>query len=313
MIYGFTVENYLGKSLKFTLSDGTPAHGLIVKEITGLGPPKATINTTDYATEDGGQFNSARAEKRTITITFKIVGNYNEQIGAVEYSRDLTYQYFPLKKRVHLIFDQFDHRSADIYGYVESNEPNIFSDDEEATISIVCDDPYFYKYGLGAIQTTRFSATDSLFEFEFENPTEDKKIEFSELAVKRERVVDYEGDVEVGVTMTINVRYPHVGDIKIYNLDTAEEMTIYIDKILAIADIPNLDYGDEIVISTISKQHSAIFTSKGKVYNIINAIDRHSSWFRLRHGQNVFIYSAEEDTENNVYFLIENRVVYEGV
>ena len=158
MIYGFTVENHLGESLKFTLSDANPDHGLIVKEITGLGPVKAAINISDYATYDGGQFNSARAEKRNITITFKIRGNYEEHIGAVEYSRQLTYKYFPLKKRVHLIFDQFDHRCVDTYGYVESNEPNIFSDDEETTISILCDDPYFYKYGFGSVQKTDFSS-----------------------------------------------------------------------------------------------------------------------------------------------------------
>ena len=311
MIYGFTVENYLGKSLKFTLSDGTPTHGLIVKEITGLGPVKATINTSDYATEDGGQYNSARAEKRTITITFKIEGNYNEQIGAVEYSRDLTYKYFPLKKRVHLIFDQMDHRSADIYGYVESNEPNVFSEDEETTISIVCDDPWFYKYGLGAHQTTRFYGVNNLFEFPVENPIGTREIEFSELAARRDKVVTYEGDVEVGVLMTIHINNPEVGDITIYNLGSDERMFISTSSVAVI--VGELQEADEIVISTIARKHYAIHRRNGVETNIINAVNRQSAWFLLRKGENVFVYSAENDTENYVYFTIENEIAYEGI
>ena len=59
MIRTITVKNYLGDSIKLNLARPEES-GFVVKSITGLGPGKATVNTTEVATNDGGLFNSAR-------------------------------------------------------------------------------------------------------------------------------------------------------------------------------------------------------------------------------------------------------------
>lgn len=136
MIQAIKVTNYQGESLTIKLTDSEPTSGLLIKEITGLGSPKATIATV-ATMADGEQFSYAKTEKRTIGITFLFTFAPD-----VETARYNTYRYFPLKKKLRLDVIT-DKRVYWIEGYVESNEPNIFAQNEETTISIVCDDPYF--------------------------------------------------------------------------------------------------------------------------------------------------------------------------
>lgn len=161
MIKTVIVNNYLGDELVLSLTGSHEEHGLYIKSITGIGPGKATINTTDLASDDGGIYNSARAEIRNIVIT---LGMYQSTIhrNSIEDARQLTYQYFPLKKSVLLTFIT-DNRALYIEGYVESNDPDIFSEEESTQISIICPDPNFYN-ALGA-DPTPFGSVDDLFEF----------------------------------------------------------------------------------------------------------------------------------------------------
>ena len=128
MIKSFTVTNPKGESLKLELTR-PELSGLIVQSIEGLGPTKATINTGETATMDGSLFNSARANSRNIVITLALMF-----APTIEDSRQKTYKYFPVKKRIRLDFET-DRRSVYTYGYVESNEPAIFSSQETVQIS----------------------------------------------------------------------------------------------------------------------------------------------------------------------------------
>ena len=67
MIKAFTVTNYLGESLRVDLFDPDPS-GFIVEKIEGLGPVKATLNFTEFATLDGAIDNLARKGTRNILI-----------------------------------------------------------------------------------------------------------------------------------------------------------------------------------------------------------------------------------------------------
>ena len=165
MIKSVIITNYLGESIEFELR-APEKTGLYVKSITGLGPGKATINTTDVVTNDGSIFNSARSLERNIVMTlgFLQVPGITETI---EDARQLTYKYFPKKKSLRF-YILTDNRELEIYGYTESNEPNIFSKDETTQISIICPDPLFYSVGTN---TTVFNGIDFLFEFPFENNT----------------------------------------------------------------------------------------------------------------------------------------------
>ena len=137
MIKSLKVTNHLGESLVLELMRPEKS-GLIVREISGLGPSKATINTSDVATMDGSVYNSSRRENRNIVLDLMMY-----PFPTIEDSRLLTYRYFPIKKQVRLEIET-DNLNVHTYGYVESNEPDIFSEEESTQISIICPDPNFY-------------------------------------------------------------------------------------------------------------------------------------------------------------------------
>ena len=162
MIKSITVTNYLGDTLKMELSR-PQLSGFIITAITGLGPGKSNINTTEISTNDGSLYNSSRVPNRNIVISLRYLGN-----DSIEDVRQMSYKYFPIKKKLRLLIET-DNRLAEIDGYVESNEPEIFSKEEGADISIICPYPFFYSADGDGMQTTVFSGVEPLFEFPFSN------------------------------------------------------------------------------------------------------------------------------------------------
>ena len=99
MIQSVTVTNPKGESLKLVLRD-PESSGLIIQEISGLGPSKANINSTELATMDGSIFASARATERNIVLTLILL-----PIPSIETVRQKTYSFFPIKKAVTLLVE----------------------------------------------------------------------------------------------------------------------------------------------------------------------------------------------------------------
>lgn len=302
MIKSVTITNYVGESVKIELAEGEPEHGMIIQNISGLGPPKANVNMTDLATMDGALFNSARVEKRNIVIRMLFTF-----APTIEHTRQRTYRYFPLKKPLKMLIET-DNRILETTGIIETNEPNIFSKDESNQISLVCDDPYFYSIYKN---TTVFSGTDPLFEFEFSNESVTKPmIEFGRIVQTPMKTIYYDGDAEVGVTINIHA-YDEAGSITIYNSTTREKMFIDASKIAKLTGA-GIIKGDDIIITTMRGNKTAGHMRAGKWTNILNALDKNSDWFTLVKGENIFAYSAEYGYEN-LQFNIENQILYEGV
>ena len=158
MIKSVTVVNHLGESLKLDLASPEKS-GFIVKSIEGLGPVKATVNTTKMSTTDGALYNSARVDERNIVLRLEFMWK-----ETVEEVRHISYKYFPIKKQITLIVET-EKRKCAINGYVESNEPDIFNKQSGCQISIICPYPYFYD--ANGKQETVFSGIAPSFEFEF--------------------------------------------------------------------------------------------------------------------------------------------------
>ena len=292
MIKSITVKNHLGDSIKLELAK-PELSGFVITNIDGLGPGKANVNTTEISTTDGGLYNSSRLPVRNIVISIRYLWK-----NTIEEARHLSYKYFPLKKRVTLTFET-DLRTADVEGYVESNDPVIFSKEESTDISIVCPDPYFYS---SRINTTLFSGIEPLFEFPFSNESViTPLLEMIAIQKNKKKVVVYDGDAETGVIITINAK-DVASNIAIYNIGTRETMRINIEVIA----------GDTITINTNTRYKSITLLREGVTTNILNSMTRDSDWFKLTKGDNIFTYTAETGA-NNLNFTIENRILYEGV
>jgi hypothetical protein len=305
MIKSIIVTNHLGESLELELANPYKT-GFAIKSIDGIGPVKANVNTTSITSGDGSSFNSARFEERNITMKLSFMF-----ATSVEEARHKSYQYFPVKKWITLEFVT-DTRRLKATGVVESNNPNIFDKDEGCSISVICPDPNFYSSGSENKNITNFTELDTLFEF----PIEDGgleitgALEFGSIKSLKQNYISYKGDVDIGLTIIIHA----IGDVSnpVINDNTTQE-TIKIDtsKLKTITG-SEIIAGDTITISTVRGSKSVTLLREGKETNILNCIDKNTSWFQLSNGDNIFSYSASSGIEN-IRLTIENSIVYGGV
>lgn len=303
MIKSVTITNYIGDSLKLELSDPWET-GVAIQDITGLGPVKANMNFTKLVTSDGGLFNSARLNNRNIVFKFRVFGGRS---CSVEDSRMTLYNLFIVKKQVRLTFET-DNRHVYIDGYVESNQPVIFSNKETLQVSVICPDPFFKSMTPLHMQ---FHGNEPAFEFEFSNESlTEPLLTMSEIKNAAYRNIYYDGDEETGMKITLDL----TGDIKdftIYNIDTNEKMKLN-DASLEHIIGSRFIAGDTIILSTINKKKGLKLIRGSKEYNILNILDKNVDWLKLRKGNNTFAYVVSEGNEY-VHISIDNDILYTGI
>lgn len=307
MIKKVVVTNPKGEALELELANPDKA-GLAVVNIEGLGPPKANINGQEMSSADGMFYSSARADSRNIIFTFEMRSRDNDSPYGpltIEESRHLTYVYFPLKKEV-TVTVHTDSQVLYTKGYVESNEPVIFSNQEYTTISVICPDPYMYEAGNSK---TVFSGIQSVFEFPFSNESlVDPLIEFAHIWLDTTAVLNYVGTVDTGVYITIHA-FGDCSNIKLFNVDTGEKIEIDTGKIASITGNSFKKF-DDILISTIRGERYCKLIRNGVTTNIIGALRRDTDWFQISNGSNAFGFSAESGANNiSVTFSYQNAYV----
>ena len=284
--------------------------GLLIQEITGLGPSKANINTTELSTIDGSIFNSSRVTSRNIVFTLKLM-----DLPSVEVTRLLSYKYFPIKQKIRIRVET-DNRTSDIYGYVESNEPVMFSNQSTTQISVICPDPYFYSSNMNVIT---FAGTVPVFSFPFYNDLvttiyppyyTGSHLIMGDINMNQETNISYLGDAEIGFNIFIH-SIGAVKNLMMVNSITNQIMKIDHDKLVTLTGHGIID-GDDIIISTIKGQKSITLIRGGIYYNILNCLDIDVVWFQLVRGDNTFAFYTELGLDN-LQFRIENQTVYEGV
>lgn len=301
MIKKINITNHLSETVVFDLKRPEQS-GFFVRRIEGLGPSKATINMSESLVLDGSTFNSSRANARNIVFELGFLPN-----PTIEDTRQLSYKYFPLKGLITIEIET-DNRILRTTGYVESNEPNIFSKEEGTTISVVCEDAYLRS---SATTVVNFSSVDKLFEFPFSNESlSNRLINLGDVVSEPEHNVLYLGETPVGFKMVITAT-GEVGNFTIYNLQTREAMIIDVD-ILEDLTGSGIISGDKITISTIHGDKYVELLRDAETHNILNVLGPSSDWFRLFPGDNRFYYTAESG-ETNLSFLIEHELLFEGI
>jgi len=320
MIESITITNYRDESITLTLTSPEES-GLYVRKIIGLDPPKATINMTESLNFDGATFNSSRVTYRNIVMALGFFPRpipsgeegspgdpkMRPSYTSVEDMRQETYIYFPLKRQVKVVV-KTTNRELEIYGYVESNNINMFSKRSETVISILCPEAYFKT--LESIVTV-FLGTIDTFTFPFSNESLIAPlIEFGEILVDARKNIIYDGDTETGIIITVLFR----GDVEGLSItNTVSGQTFVIDDTL-LAEVVSLGFssGDELTVNTLRGSKSMTLKRNGVVYNIINARVPGSDWLTVDTGDNDFFFSATlgGDLMN---FQIEYHPLYQGV
>lgn len=127
--------------LVLNIKDNPDSDLIQVRNIDGLGPAKASVSTSAVGAKSGGQFQGTSVDPRNIVLTLHPNPDWVD--WTPETLRNLMDSYFMTQAQVKLYFESEEKFAVGIVGYVESNEPNMFSQDSESQISILCPDPDF--------------------------------------------------------------------------------------------------------------------------------------------------------------------------
>ena len=304
MIKSITATNSANESLKMELSNPWDSR-VVITSVDGLGPTKGIINTNDLATMDGSVYNSARQDKRNIVLKLKLL----DTNGQIETTRHKVYRIFPVKDKITICVET-DERTCYTEGYVESNEPDIFSDGESQDISIICPESTFYA----PTATYILNGVDPQFEFPFSNESlSNDLIRMGDIVRDVGSVFNYEGDVESGIIMNIRA----IGDVynpSIFNAITNKEMTFDTYKLPQIIHTGDnhMVYGDSILCSTIDGDPYVYYVRDAIEYNALALLPKVSEWLKVQAGKNAFGFTAESGAEN-IVVEIQTRVLYGGI
>lgn len=258
--------------------------GLIIKSVTGITPVKASINLSTSASRNGSTYNSTTKNARNIVFTIGI----QDGIRTVEENRHLLYNLFAIGSKLTLRIIS-DSRTGEIKGYVESNEIDVYVDDENAVISIICPTPDIFD-----VKTKQ-----ELFE-----PLDESDLYYN-------CDIQYKGDVITGCDIIINVLEDSVnGTFSLYHMlgEYDGRITIDASKIKIGSDTGFKKY-DQISISSY-KGAKYIMLYRSSSINILKYVERNPCWIYLLRGDNTIQMLAKDV---KLKASVKYTEVYEGV
>jgi hypothetical protein len=123
----------------------------ILKNISGLGPVKADITYSSYASRDGSARQSSRVNNRNMVID---LGFSNLTTTSIAQRRRNLYGVLPPKEYLNIRILDDEMETVEIYGEIESCEPTIFQKNPSMQISILSNFPHFRSLTARTINTT---------------------------------------------------------------------------------------------------------------------------------------------------------------
>ena len=235
-----------------------------IRNIDGLDPVKASVNTSPFGSIDGVAYTGSSVPSRNIVLTLHPNPDWNN--WSFESLRRLLYSYFMPKQLTRLVFSSTDMPPVEIYGYVESAEVSQFSKDIELLASIICPDPYFT-----AVSPTVLAGQSS----DGSNPLK----------------INYNGSIEAGINVEVTrlsdpaptVIGVQIGDpsLSYYRVTATVSASMY----FLTNSVPAQKYVRNVTLNT------------GVITNLLSKTQRGSNWPTLKPGVNNF--SVITDTPGN--------------
>ena len=245
-------------------------------DIEGIEASSYTINTI-ASDQDGAIVTSEKVEPREITITGDIEKNENETIN-----RDKLIRFFnpkttgkmyikrnEVERKIQYRVSSFDFVTNKLYEYID------FTIVLEST-----EDPYFEdaknKGNNLALISPQFT-----FPLVIRNTPKGKIMGYRVYKTYMPLVND--GDKETGLEIIITAKRGQMKNIKL-TLNNSDYMQVN----------ATLNQWDVLVINTNARKKSVTLNGT----NIINKIDRNSTFFTLRKGKNILKYECEDGSTN---------------
>jgi hypothetical protein len=237
---------------------------VLIKNIDGLGPVKAELTSTTFATGRGELYQGGSIGKRNIVLTLGFNPDWAGQQTMFSL-RQLLYRYFLPQEWTKLRFYTQELPPVDIEGIVESFDPNIFSQDPEIQISILCHNPDFIDTNATIIEGV---VDDGTIEQEFE----------------------YIGTADTGFELVVK----HTTDNPVY---TGNLIVLMRGQVFEVDPI-EVDADQYFKLSTIphAKRIQTVQYTDGALTNLLSGVSDISVWPLIKPGNNVLsVISSEND------------------
>lgn len=225
-----------------------------VFNIDGLDPVTAEVSSTPFATGRGELFQGSSTGKRNLVFTLGLNPDWQGQ--TISSLRKFLYAYLMPQQWVKLRFYTDDYPPVQITGIVESFAPNIFSQDPEIQVSLLCPKPDFV-----AVDATLING-----------------------ATPVETVINYTGTISSGLQLRIKNSPDlgaYTGDIILSNQTLSKTETFHIDHV-------TVDSGRSFLINTVRSSRFVQNVYDDGVVNILPKVITNSEWPELSPGENVF-------------------------
>jgi hypothetical protein len=238
---------------------------IVIRDIQGLGPVKATISSTPFATGRGELFQGSSIPTRNIVLSLGFNPNWIDQTMAS--LRHILYRYFMPQLWTKLRFISDEIPIVGIDGIVESCEPNMFSQDPEMQISIMCPKPDFLEVNSTLISGIVDDGTTEV-------------------------IIDYRGSVPAGFELQIKPSDDlpaYTGDVTIANIS--------VDGAQAFQALDvTVDDTKYLMMNTAktSRKLHYVMADESPSVNILGKMASGSIWPELSPGENIFAIEASE-------------------
>lgn len=288
----------LNKTTNSSIEFGDSFNPYLLTDADGLYEMMADVTSNDNGMQDGSTYIGTRIKARNIVLTVKDKASHAS-------NRNFLYLLFAPKSEGTLTYSETDaeykvKRAIDYY--VESVSVTSTKQVRTATVSLLCCDPYFSDINDTSIVMTGW---ENAFEFIHEFKTEGE--EFASIVVQK--MVEFYNDStasNIGFTIVIDTE-GDVSNPRIYQLETDEYIQIGNDSYPL-----NLQYGDQLTISTVTNNKNVYLKRDGVTTNINNYVTEGSKYIQLVSGTNTISYSASVG-EDNLRVLIKFKNKYLGV
>lgn len=257
MIYKVEARSPLGELLTVELEDVTD--GLVLEDIDGLDPVKATLVSTSFANLRGAQFQASNTGSRNLTLKLGLEPDYVSQ--SVKGLRDRLYAFFMPEDTVSLRIYDTEGPTVDISGKVEDFVCPLFVKEPVATIYIQC-------FG------TDFIDIDPVI------VAEDTVADSSEI------LIEYPNNgVKVGVVFTLNVDRV-LTEFTIYHRPADDVIRTMIFALALEAD-------DILTVTTVEGNKSVMLLRDSTLTSVLYGLSPESDWLELLKGDNHIRVYAE--------------------
>lgn len=237
-----------------------------IRNIEGLDPVKASVNTSPFGSVDGEAYIGSSVLSRNIVLT--VHPNPDWDAWSYEGLRRLIYSYFMPKRSVRLVFYSDDIIPVEITGIVEDVAANAFSKDPEFLISIICPDPYFIALNATVILGEAVRPGGDVID------------------------IDYGGNVETGVY--VKATYESGSVPTSIGIQIGDPAISYFDVVAGVSATKYFEMNS----LPMQKFVRNVNTNTGVIANLLSAVKEGSSWPTLQPGENAFSIITNVGVQN---------------